>query len=103
MGKRPLPGEGKIKRGLEAWPKAELHIHLEGSMRAETMLTLARRRGVSLPAEDLDGLRRSLVTGGYKEFVEIWDYIRPLMRVPEDLAFVTRCMLEDAAAQNVLY
>jgi adenosine deaminase len=103
MSKGLLPEEGKIQKGLEAWPKAELHIHLEGSMRAETMFTLAQRRGVSLPAEDLDGLRRSLITGGYDEFVEIWDYIRPLLRAPEDLAFITRCMLEDAAAQNVLY
>ena len=38
------------------FPKIELHVHLEGTVRAGTLLQIARRNGVSLPAGSVDGL-----------------------------------------------
>ena len=43
---------------LRGAPKAELHMHLEGSIRPSTLLTLAERNGVSLPAASMEGLRK---------------------------------------------
>jgi len=42
---------------IKAMPKAELHVHLEGSIQPATLLKLAKRNGVSLPAADVSGLK----------------------------------------------
>ena len=44
---------------IEKLPKTDLHVHLDGSMRLETILDLADRQRVELPAPDEDGLRRA--------------------------------------------
>ena len=42
-------------------PKPELHCHLDGSLRLETMLDLAQKDKIELPAKDVDGLRKAVV------------------------------------------
>ena len=46
---------------IKAMPKVELHVHLEGSIRPSTLLTLAVRNGVTLPASDLEGAESGLL------------------------------------------
>ena len=43
---------------IRAMPKVELHVHLEGAIRPETLLKLARRNHRPLPADDVEGLRQ---------------------------------------------
>ncbi|MFW5772692.1 MAG: hypothetical protein ACOCZH_05140 [Phototrophicaceae bacterium] len=42
---------------IQAMPKVELHVHLQGATRPETLLRLAQRNGVDLPARTLDEMR----------------------------------------------
>ncbi len=51
-------------------PKAELHVHLEGSVDPETLLALAARHGVTPPADDVDGIREWLRFDGFPSFLE---------------------------------
>ena len=52
------PAEASILEALRALPKVELHCHVEGTMRPETVAGLARKNGVPLPAGDVRDLYR---------------------------------------------
>jgi len=57
---------------IQEMPKAELHVHLEGSIRPGTLLQLARRHRVSLPADTVEGLREWFRFRNFEHFVEIY-------------------------------
>ena len=84
-------------------PKVELHVHLEGSIRPETLLKLAQRHDVSLPAQDIDGLRRWYRFTSFRHFVEIYVKISSCLRTPEDIELIAREFLVGQAAQNIVH
>jgi len=84
-------------------PKVELHVHLEGSMRPQTLLALARRHGVPLPADDEAGLRRWFRFRDFEHFVEIYLTCSRCLREPEDFARLARDFVAEQRRQNVLY
>jgi aminodeoxyfutalosine deaminase len=55
-----------------AVPKAELHVHLEGSIQPATFLTLAKRNSVQLPVEDIEGLQEWFTFRDFTHFREIY-------------------------------
>lgn len=61
-----------IKTYIEAMPKVELHVHLEGSIRPETFLKLAGRHKIALPATDLAGLQRWYAFTDFGHFMEVY-------------------------------
>ncbi len=88
-------------------PKADLHRHLEGSLRIETMLEIAQTHGLTVP----DSIMRlsGLVQVGDEEpytfsnFLEKFKTLRLFYRSPEVIERVTREAVEDAARDNVRY
>ena len=86
---------------LHAIPKAELHVHLEGAMRPRTLLTLARRRRVTLPADSEEGLREWFRFRDFDHFVEIYVTCSKCVRDPEDFQLLVRDFAEDQAAENI--
>lgn len=86
-------------------PKAELHIHLEGSIQPATLLELAQRHGRErdLPFQDETGLREWFTFTDFRHFVEIYLTISSLLRTPEDFALITYACGADMAAQNIRY
>ncbi len=90
---------------IQAMPKAELHIHLEGSIQPATLLTLAQRHGRTeqLPTTDLAALRKWFTFTGFPHFVEIYLTISDMLRTPEDFAFVVEACAAEMAAQNIHY
>jgi adenosine deaminase len=93
--------------GLDAFiremPKAELHVHLEGSIRPRTLLQLAKRHRVSLPADTIEGLRGWFRFRDFEHFVEIYLTCSQSLRDPEDFQLVAREFLAEQAAQNIRY
>ncbi len=88
---------------IEAMPKVELHVHLEGSIRPSTLLTLARRNGITLPAEDLEGLRAFYRFTDFDHFIRIYFTISQCLRTPEDFSLIAYEFGHDMARQNVRY
>ena len=84
-------------------PKVELHVHLEGSMRPETLLALARRRRVALPADSVEGLREWFRFRDFEHFVEVYLTCSKVLRDPEDFQQLVRDFVREQARQNVVY
>jgi adenosine deaminase len=85
-------------------PKAELHVHLDGSLRPATLLELAGAAGVALPAADPAGIRSAFRADSARD---LEDYLRrfaltvAVLQTPDALERVAREMVEDAAADGV--
>jgi len=85
---------------VDSLPKAELHLHLEGSIRPDTAAELAARHGVRVTAEEVAARYRY---ANFAEFLETFKWVTSLLREPEDFALVTRQLLEELSTQNVVY
>lgn len=84
-------------------PKVELHVHLEGSMPAETLFELAKRHRVKgLPAT-LEGLREWYAFTDFSHFVEVYLASVRTLREEADFALLTSVVARRLAAQNVRY
>jgi adenosine deaminase len=86
---------------LAALPKVQLHCHLEGTVRAETFRSLARKYGIEL-GERADPAR-TYAFATFGEFLLLFAKVTEALRAPEDFARVARDYAVDAAAQGVVY
>ena len=84
-------------------PKVELHVHVEGSIRPETVLSLAKKNGIALPATDVDGLKHWYEFRDFAHFVEVYIKVTECIRSIEDLEFVLREFIRGQAEQNIIY
>jgi adenosine deaminase len=94
------------KDALRRWPKAELHVHLDGCLRPTTMLELARAQGVQLPADTPDGLARALHVKHAKSLEEYLTKYVITLSVMQTAAALERIAYEfvvDAAADGLRY
>ena len=91
---------------LRRLPKAELHVHLDGSLRPETMIDLAQRARVELPSRDPAELRRLMVADDVSDleaYLARFELTIALLQTPEAIERVAWEMCEDAAADGVRY
>ncbi|MBI4672761.1 MAG: adenosine deaminase [Chloroflexi bacterium] len=91
----------QLEAFIRAMPKVELHVHLEGSIRPETLLVLAQRNQVTLPSDTVEGLRRWYTFKDFPHFVEIYVAISKCLRTPDDIEWIAREFLVGQAAQNI--
>lgn len=97
---RSSPG---MRDFIAALPKVELHVHLEGAIQPATLLRLAARRGVTLPANDEAGLREWFRFSDFEHFVQIYLTCSRCLRDPEDFQSIVEDFLAAQARQNVVY
>jgi aminodeoxyfutalosine deaminase len=83
-----------------ALPKAELHVHLEGSIEPATLVELAARHGVTLTAEET---APRYAAGTFDQFIQNFIWITSFLRGPDDYALIARRFAESLQRQNVLY
>jgi aminodeoxyfutalosine deaminase len=85
---------------IREWPKAELHLHLEGSIAPETVVELAARRGEDVSQQAAAARYRY---DGFSGFLEAFKWVTSLLLTPEDYALVARRLVESLRVQNVVY
>jgi len=87
---------------LHAMPKAELHIHIEGSLEPELIFALAQRNGVALPHASVEDLRRAYAFTNLQSFLDIYYAGASVLRKEQDFHDMAWAYLQRAAADNVL-
>jgi adenosine deaminase len=92
---------------LEKLPKTDLHVHLDGSLRLDTIIDLARKQNVKLPTEDREGLFRMIYAGevcdSLDDYLKAFDITLSVMQTKDSLARSAYELAEDAWNEGVRY
>jgi aminodeoxyfutalosine deaminase len=85
------------------FPKIELHVHLEGTVRAGTLLDIARRNGAALPADTPEGLAGLYAFRDFEHFIETWALTTAVLATAADFRQVVTDYAAEAAAHGAVY
>ena len=88
---------------LAAMPKAELHMHIEGSLEPEMIFALAARNGVALPYASVDALRRAYAFTDLQSFLDIYYQGASVLLHEQDFYDTAQAYLARAATDNVVH
>jgi aminodeoxyfutalosine deaminase len=89
--------------GSGPFPKIELHVHLEGTVRARTLLQIARRNNVPLPADSVEGLAALYHFRDFAHFLETWVLTTGALGTERDFRQVVVDYAAEAASQGAVY
>ncbi|HVB99651.1 MAG TPA: adenosine deaminase [Candidatus Dormibacteraeota bacterium] len=89
-----------LASALAALPKAELHLHLEGSIAPQTVVFLAARHGVEISAEEVSARYRYFDFAG---FLDAYKWVTSFLRRPEDFRLIADELFDHLLRQNVIY
>jgi adenosine deaminase/aminodeoxyfutalosine deaminase len=89
-----------LPESIASLPKAELHLHLEGSIQPSTVCALTARHGVTVTEEEV---RQRYAYTNFLEFLEAFKWVTSFLREPQDYALITRELAEHLLSQRVIY
>jgi adenosine deaminase len=101
MAIQPIPPE-QLPDFLKRIPKAELHIHIEGSLEPEMIFALAQRNRVSIPYASVDELRKAYAFTNLQSFLDIYYAGASVLLQEQDFYDMAWAYLQKAAADNVI-
>ena len=90
-----------IKDFIRGLPKAELHLHIEGSLEPEMMFALAQRNGVALPYASVDAVRAAYDFSDLQSFLDLYYAGAAVLQTEQDFFDLTAAYVERARADNV--
>jgi adenosine deaminase len=91
----------QLRRALQGMPKAELHIHIEGSLEPELIFELAQRNSVSLAYPSVEALRQAYAFTDLQSFLDIYYAGASVLLTEQDFYDMTAAYLRRAARDNV--
>jgi adenosine deaminase len=86
---------------IAALPKAELHLHIEGSLEPELMFELAKRNGVTIPFAGVEEVRAAYAFSNLQDFLDIYYAGAAVLRTERDFHDLAAAYFDRAAADNV--
>ncbi|XKE43831.1 adenosine deaminase [Halomonas organivorans] len=88
---------------LKALPKAELHLHIEGTLEPELMMTLADRNGVRLPYDSVEAIRAAYDFSDLQSFLDLYYQGMSVLRTAQDFEDLAMDYFRRAAAEGVVH
>lgn len=88
---------------IQALPKAELHVHIEGTLEPELTFALARKHGVRLPYKSVHALRRAYDFDDLQSFLDLYYAGADVLRAESDFYALTRAYLQRARVDGVVH
>src|SRR5919205_298975 len=85
------------------YPKIELHVHLEGTVRPAKLLRIARRNRVALPADSVEDLASLYAFRDFAHFIDVWIMTTRALRHDRDFREIVVDYVEEAAAFGAVY
>jgi aminodeoxyfutalosine deaminase len=93
----------EVDATIARMPKAELHLHLEGTISAETLWAIAQRNQVALPVGTLAELKALYAFEGFDKFLNLWLAMCRCLRADADYELMVDAFAEDCRRQNIRY
>lgn len=90
-----------MKQFIAGLPKAELHLHIEGTFEPELMFQLAERNGITLPYESVEALHRAYDFSELQDFLNIYYQGMNVLRTEQDFYDLTWAYLEKISKESV--
>lgn len=103
MFKVPPISVARLPALLRAMPKAELHIHIEGTLEPEMIFALAQRNGASLPYANVQALRDAYAFTNLQSFLDIYYAGASVLQHEQDFYDMARAYLARAATDNIAH
>jgi adenosine deaminase len=88
---------------IDGLPKAELHLHIEGTIEPETMFRLAERNHIALPYNSVEALRAAYEFSALQDFLDLYYQGMAVLQTEEDYYDMTWAYLEKVHVQNVVH
>jgi aminodeoxyfutalosine deaminase len=89
-----------LSNRIASLPKADLHLHLEGSIQPATVCALTASHGVTMSEEEV---RQRYAYRDFSEFIEAFKWVTTFLREPADYALIANDLAEHLLTQNVVY
>jgi aminodeoxyfutalosine deaminase len=96
----PADRQSPLPASVASAPKAELHLHLEGSIQPNTVCTLTARHGIHVTEEEV---RQRYAYRNFLEFLEAFKWVTSFLRDPQDYALIASALAEQLMSQRVIY
>ncbi len=98
--------DAKLRPLIEKIPKTDIHVHLDGCVRLETLIDIARQERIQLPSYTVDGLNELVFKDDYQnleEYLKTFGYSCAVMQKPEHLERIAYEMAQDNQNEGVCY
>jgi aminodeoxyfutalosine deaminase len=97
------PADRRERSTALSYPKIELHVHLEGTVRPSSLLEIAHRNDVALPANTVDGLAELYRFRDFSHFIEVWMMTTGALRTTDDFRQVVVDYAAEAVGHGAVY
>jgi adenosine deaminase len=99
----PDPTDARMQDFIRALPKAELHLHIEGTLEPEMVFAMAQRHGIRLAYANVEELRRAYQFSNLQSFLDVYYAGADVLRDEADFRSLTRAYLLKAQAQGIVH